>query len=262
MLGGLVSMALLASGCARKAADAAPVPWSNFERAIDSQVGSYTKTTTFELNGERRVALIEWVSYDLRRPFIDRRLGIGDNLLTPEIEEPPTQSAPSLRFLYGSDRVVMWNPVAVAKCNTPWVAMPQRILARITGLRFDDLLKVEPKAMLENSNGNPTLVANDDSATTYEVIVPATTALPASALMSQPALAAKLEGKTLKARVRISRHDAPLEISAALAPALESVPNSGPADRSLVVTWRISRTTPAADPSFPRDAAPASCLDQ
>jgi hypothetical protein len=261
VLGAVAGAALFISGCAGKSADPAPATWSTVERVMQAQVGSYSQVTTVVLDGERRILLTEWVSYDLRRPFIERNIGLGDNPNTPEVEEPPPKSAPSLRFLYGADRVVMWNPNAFVKCNTSWVEMPEKLLARVTGIHFDDLLEVGPRAILEQSIGKPTLVEGGDEATAYDITIPATASFPPFALASRPELAGALQGKTVKARVRIPRDQSPIQIVVDLGAAFESVLGSGAADRSLSISWLVSRTPPPVDSTFPMEAAPASCLD-
>lgn len=80
VVGLALAASVLAAGCGGDAGDTRgvePVPWAFVSKMVRAPAGSYKKATIIEINGRRRVLLREWVVYDLRRRFLDRRIGLG-----------------------------------------------------------------------------------------------------------------------------------------------------------------------------------------
>jgi hypothetical protein len=227
---------------------------------MQARVGSFVKTTTVEAEGERHVLIREWVAYDLAQGFVDRRIGLGDRPDTPTVEEPATRSAPSLRFLYTRDRVAMWNPGVAEKCGTPWVDMPESLIEQTTGFRLEDLVVIEPEVMLNTALGEPRLVENNERGTVFELPIPASAVVPASAVLENPELGPRLDRETLQARVSVGRDRAPIRISVDLTPALEALTGIGDDEGRMILDWSLDRATPKVDSTFPENVADSACM--
>jgi len=256
------AVALAAAACGvGEAAQPDPVQWSVVEKLLHRPAGSYTKTITIESGSERHLLMREWVAYNLRRNFIDRRIGLGDDPTTPAVEKPARRAAPSLRFVYGPKRVLMWNANVRKKCGTPWVEMPARLIAEVTGFRLRDLSVVEPDAILRRPRGEPRVVSNDDRATVYEVPVIGTAGFSAASILrGRPELLPALERETSSAHVRIARDGGPIEIMVDPTSALESALGRSLGDERMTVRWRLQRASPRVDTRLPKKVAGASCL--
>ncbi len=256
---GLVSVGVVLAGCDNRSSESEPVAWPSVADRIHAKAGSYTKTSTAELDGEKRIFITEWVVYDLDQAFIDRRIGLNDVAQAAELEEPTTKENPSLRFMYNGSRVVMWNPGVASACGTPWVDMSDAVSEQFAGLPLEDLLVIEPQQILDTARGESERVASDGDETVYELPIPAIATVPASALLEDPTLGERLEKQTLRARVTARDDEGPVEISVDVTSLSEATgPEVG--DGTLVIRWEISPPEGEVDTSFPSNVADAECM--
>jgi hypothetical protein len=248
-------------GCGGQPAAHPAVPWSDVKRVVERPKGSYTKTTVIEIDGDSRVMLTEWVSYDLSRKLIDRRIGIGDDPSTVAIESPPSRDAPSLRFIYYPRRAVMWNPGAETACGTPWVEMPHELIAATTGIDPADVFVIEPAELLLARRAKPRAIESDAEVTVYEITVDGTAGVPSSSAANErQSVIEKLRAESNTARVVVPRGGTGIEMSIDVTHAMEALA-AGPVDGAgVTVTWTFGAPDPAIGTPRPAKVVNASCL--
>jgi hypothetical protein len=251
-----VATALLSSGAAaalpgRHATDPA---WSTALGTLGKPIGSYRKQTISVKDGDATVLSEEFVDYDLRAKWLDRRLTrAGNNVYG-------TRQQPALRFVYRPGGVLMWNPNALKKCGTPWVRWPRKAFERITAERLDNVFTLEPESALASLRSKPRVVRRGSGSTTFQVLVNGDVGLPASPdVRAHPEAVAKLHRGTTSAFVRVPKNG-PIRISVDITNAVETIGGQSLDHGRAWQVWSLERPSHPLDRSVPRTAANFSCL--
>jgi hypothetical protein len=241
----------LTSAEARRAADPA---WPTVLTAVRTSVGSYRKQTNLLESGHVTVQAEEFVDYDLKAKWLDRRL--------TRIEDVhATREKPALRFVYRPGRYLMWNPNVAGKCGTPWVRLSERTLHRIAGGSLDFFSTLEPAAALSDLRSAPRIVRRDATGTTFRMLVPGDVGLPASsAVLSHLDTVAKLHRGTTTAYVHVASHAGPIRITVDITKALEAIGGQSFGDAHARQVWTLERPPHPLDRSLPTKVAPEHCL--
>jgi len=236
---GTVVVALLAASAVLTAAAfgggaSKRITWAHVEARLKSSTGSFTKTYTVRVGSERSVLMRKWHDYDLKRKFVDHRIGLGDDPDTPGVEPLPTRETPSLRFVLWPDRVLMWNPGAEEQCGTPWIEMPPTLIEETKGIRLADQFDTsELQELLRSRQGKPRVVRNDKARTVFVVRLDGAAAAAASQLSATAMV--RLANKAVVGRVLVPRRGRVVHLTIDFSGLLES---GGSHERAeFTITW-------------------------
>lgn len=238
------------------------IPWSEVVELASAQRGEYEKVIAAPQDGSVATLLTEWVTFDLRERFIDRRVGLGAGI---QQGAEATKEQPTLRFLYTRDGFLMWNPGVEQACGTPWVDMPPQAIAAATGISVNprDVFVIEPFDAIAAADPPAQVKSVTREATVYEIWVPGMTGIPtSSALANKPGLIRELQDQQLSAEVRVPPEGGPWEMEVDLTPAFEIIqPGAVSGAEPPTTTWTITAPKHVPEPELPSEVADFSCMN-
>lgn len=239
------------------------VPWKEVVAVTEAQEGEYEKTWDVTGGGHSATMMTEWVTFDLNKKVIDRRVALGAEFQENQAPEA-TRDEPTLRFLYTADRFLMWNPGVEGACGTSWVNMPPEAIEETTGLTFDpsDVFAVEPLDIIASADAPAEPESVTEQETAYAITLPGGTGIRMSSFLAdKPKVARELEQQELSGEVRVGHGDAPLESSVDLTDALEAVQPGSAAQATATVTWHVTAPADVPEPDLPSNVAEFSCMN-
>lgn len=234
------------------------IGWDEVLKIADAKEGEYHKEVVAIQAGSEVTMLQEWVTFDLRKKAIDRRIGAGAASGMKE----GTRSDPSLRFLYDGSRMLMWNPIAQESCGTPWVEMSPEEIEQATGISFSaDLYAIEPLEILKEAEAPDEPVDNDDARTVYEAETSGLAGVPLSSFfVDNPEVIGELEKQEQTVRVEAFHDEPTIRVEVDLTEVMKAVMPEVAGDEGAKMIWTVQAPTDVPELELPSKVGDPSCF--